>query len=40
MSSDCEPPVGEQLRNWKADVNFLKESFQNPKYQDINEVFP
>ena len=40
MSSDCELPVSEQLRNWQIDVNIFKEAFQNSKYRVINEDFP
>lgn len=40
MSSGCEPPVSDQLKNWKVDVNFLKMAFQNPQCQVINEDFP
>lgn len=40
VSSDCEPPSGEELRNWQVDVNFSKDPFQNPQCHVINEAFP
>lgn len=39
VSSDCESPSGEELRNWQVDVNFSKDPCKNPQCHVINEAF-